>query len=63
MRLEIEQDAEERNERKSNIPIELDRSYKKGGRLEPLEDPHGVMGNDLLNIVISVQGRGDYNLP
>ena len=63
MRLEIEQDAEERDERKSNIPIELDRSYKKGGWLEPLEDPHSVMGNDLLNIVICVQGRGDYNLP
>ncbi len=30
---------------------------------EPLKDPHGVMGNGLLNIVICVQGRGDYNLP
>ena len=63
MRLEIEQDAQERNERKSNIPIELNRSYKKGGLQEPLKDPHGVMGNGLLNIVICVQGKGDYNLP
>ena len=63
MRLEIEQEAEEKNERKSNIPIELNRFYKKGGWLEPLEDPHDVMGNDILNIsILCVQGK-DYNLP
>ena len=63
MRLEIEQDAEEKNQRKkSNIAIELNRSYKKGGWLEPLEDPHDVMGNNILIISICVQGK-DFNLP
>ena len=62
MRLEIEQKAEEKNGRKSKIPTELEKFYKKGGWLDPLEDPHDVQGNDILSISICVQGK-DFNLP
>ena len=62
MRLEIEQETEKENERKSKIPIELDGFYNKGRWLDPLEVPYDLKGNDILNISICVQGK-DFNLP
>ena len=60
MRLEIKLEAEKKLERKSKIPIEPPWFYKKE-RMQVLRQIN-EQGNDLLNILICVQGK-DCNLP
>ena len=60
MRLEIKLEAEKNLERKSKIPIEPPGFYKKE-KMQVLRQIN-EQGNDLLNILICVQGK-DCNLP
>jgi len=61
MRLEIEQWAEKKEEKDSMIPIDLHEIYTEGTRLDSLEVPQIVKGDDKLDIKVCVQGK-DYDL-